>query len=194
MNCRGLKPQHSLLRGFKSILFANSSGAASRIPGHLPSPGFFIHGEELQLEQLTRSHSSIPPGARAVLAHPDPSQAFCLSLHFLPFQLVHVFSWMPGRCVAGELCPPGRLLGHQDTSGHEWDPTSQVEPRALLSSFDAPWGSPTASSFSKENSHPFLWAAELSNPNDPVNFQQSRVVKFEVWRVSSCRIIRAGRG
>lgn len=62
MNCRGLKPQRSLLRGFKSILFANSSGAASRIPGHLPSPGFFIHRQELQLEQLTRSRSSIPLG------------------------------------------------------------------------------------------------------------------------------------
>lgn len=82
MNCRGLKPQHSLLRGCKSILFANSSGAASRIPGHLPSPVFFIHREELQLEQLTRSRSSIPPGARGVLAHSAPSQAFCLSLHF----------------------------------------------------------------------------------------------------------------
>lgn len=82
MNCRGLKPQHSLLRGCKSILFANSSGAASRIPGHLPSPGFFIHREELQLEQLTRSRSSIPPGARGALAHSAPSQAFCLSLHF----------------------------------------------------------------------------------------------------------------
>lgn len=108
MNCRGLKPQHSLLRGFKSILFANSSGAASRIPGHLPSPVFFIHGEELQLEQVTRSRSSIPPGARGVLARSAPFQAFYLSLQFfrgtflklLSFQLVHVFSWRTGRWEA----------------------------------------------------------------------------------------------
>lgn len=106
MNCRGLKPQHRLLRGFKSILFANSSGAASRIPGHLPSPGFFIHREELQLEQLTRSRSSIPPGTRAVLVRSAPSQSILafltlfrgIFLKLLSFQLVHGFSWMSGMC------------------------------------------------------------------------------------------------